>query len=73
VGIESEDTTLRTASHYQSPMTFDEEGSQGFTLVSVQEGNNLQGTTKYVTPVALRTRSCLHKLEIDSIRIEKDK
>jgi hypothetical protein len=54
-------------------VTIDEEGSQGLIRVSVLEGNKLQGTTKEVKPVALRTRSCLYQLEIDSIRIEKDK
>ena len=70
-GIESEDTTMRTASHYQSPVTIDEEGSQGLTQVPVPEGPKQQGTIKEVTPVALRTRSCRHQKE--SFRIEADK
>ena len=70
-GIESEDTTTRTASHNQSPVTIDEEGSQGLTQVPVPEGPKQQGTIKEVTPVALRTRSCRHQKE--SFIIEKDK
>ena len=70
VGIESDDTTTRTTSHYQPPVTIDEEGSQGLPRVPVPEGKQ-QGTIKEVTPVALRTRSCRH--QTDSIRIEEDK
>ena len=70
-GIESEDTTTRTASHYQSPVTIDEEGSQGLTQVPIPEGPEQQGTIKEVTPVALRTRSCRHQKE--SFRLKRIK
>jgi hypothetical protein len=49
----------------------DEEGSQELDQSLVSAGNELQGTVKVVTPVALRTRSC--RQQTSSIRIDGNK
>jgi hypothetical protein len=58
-------------SFIQSHDIDDEEEFQELDQSSVSAGNELQGTIKDVTPVALRTRSC--RQQTSSIRIDGNK
>ena len=60
-GGESGDTVERQLTYCQSRDTDNNEGPRDLKQSSAPEGNKQQGAIKECTPVALRTRSCLHQ------------